>query len=346
MDRSLIRSRNNEFKRNPIGYILLGIFFCLFAVGCVALDFVFDGLGVFAIVLLLFPLLFGVIFQSSGFQFDVPLSMKGVVRGSALYYSTQFFGSFRLLICLLKTLIVETIMDTILLVVLFFVFKNQYGQAFQDSINALFEAIMYETESETAILDAFAMNDNLLDNYRLLSASIASLFGSATFIFSVSFNSLGANFRMLLKTKHAAFAKNAVNQTMKNNRKGLVKDYFYLNWPLLALMIIGLVLGTICSIVIFESYLYILPFGLMGAFIMMIPYFPTYLANMNAIFKKYEMTIIMGINDSIKNTLKKIQSTLDLSEQDKGDIEEALKSLDEDNETDDEGNKKDPESGS
>ena len=110
----------------------------------------------------------------------------------------------------------------------------------------------------------------------------------------------------------------------------------------MVLIFVGAGLGGFLSYYLSKDYIYISEFGLIGALLFSAFYFPIYLANMNALYDKYKYIVILGVNNSIKETIEKIQRNIDLSEEDKQRIEETLKECDEGiKELEEENNKKD-----
>ena len=329
------------FSSNPTAYIFSGVFFCLFGLLGICFCFLDPLLGSVIEIFVMLPLLLGGIMTASSSEFYQKVSITNLFRFSTRYYSPQFYGCFGALICLLKGIIVEVASTFIVLPIMFFVFRANYGANFTEPLKLLLEYITsFENDSE-ALVGIFAMNNNMLDNFTMFVSSICSLFGILTFIVAISYRAITAYFRLLLRNDNAFFGRRAVDQTIKNNRRAMFKDHLLLNWPLLLLALIGLVGGFLFSYYVVNDLLYAIEFASMFAFLAMAFYFPIYLANMASIFEKYQFTIAKGISDSIKETIRNIQSSVDLSEEDKKQIEETLKKLEEDdNELEDEENNK------
>lgn len=337
-------SSTQYFKNNLGAFIGLGVFFCLLAIVCSAFEFLVLGLGAVFLIGFAIPCLFGITIQCTMFDVDSQVKFGTLLNYSTSYYKPHYFGSFRLLVCFLKALIVETIASTIVGAICYVAFKNLYASDFDECVQTLINFVYNTTNDVNALEDILEMNGGVFGRYIEVVNSISYLFGAFTFIFGVSFNSLACNFRSLLRNRNIAFGKNAVNQTIKNNRRAMSKDYFRMNWPLLVLLLLGLSAGPFISYYGFNTFEYSLAFGLIGGFLLMMIYFPKYLANMTIIFAKYQMTVITGIGDAIKNTIQKIQASVDLSPEDKKIIEETLKKLEEDKNAFEDDEKKDPDS--
>ena len=341
MASKLISASREKFKVNPIAFICLGVLFCVFAALCVALSLLVPFLGAVAVVLLLFPLLCGVVIQSSSLEYFDKVSFKNISAFSARYYSPQFSGSFRLLWCLLRGFIVTVASSFIVTLVVCGIAKGLYPQTFDTCFNALM-GYLTNVNSTTEDLNALlTMENGFVGNCLLFIESISVAFGIFVFVISVSFNALGVYFRMLLKPTGLMFGKYSINTAINTNRKALFKDFLLLNWPLIVLLLLGMVGGFLISIFVFQDLVIAVDVGLIFSFVLLMFFAPKYLANMNALFDKYKFLIVIGINDSIKKTIEKIQRTVDLSTEDKERIEEALKECDEEMKQMEEDNKKD-----
>ena len=341
-NKKLLKLSREKFKVNPFAFVCLGVFFCVFAALCFALSLLVPFLGALAIVLLAFPLLFGIIMQTCSIDYFEKVQIRNVLMFSTRYYHPQFAGSFRLLYCFLKSLLVALIGYIVSLIVVGLIAHGMHPAEFEDAfsrLTAYFFASQIDNEIYSSIMNSY---NGLLYHTTGIALNISFLIGYFAFLICMFFNAIGVYFRTMLKPEGLMFGRYSINTAIKNNRRKLFKDFIFLNWPLFILGFLGAVCGALLSWSILKDYIYIAEYGLMGCFLFMAIYFPKYLANMNALFDKHKMLIVLGVNDSIRKTIEKIQKSVDLSEEDKQRIEETLKQCDEDvKNMEEENNKKD-----
>ena len=341
MDQSLRKLSKNRFAQNPFGYIALGVLFCIFTAASIALSLLVPFLGSVAVVFLVFPLFFGTILSTSAVEYFDKVSFKNLLGYSIRYYHPQFLGCFRLLWCLLRGIIVEFGAMFITGIICFIVAKIKYPVASDECFNALVTYLVNPVNDAETFNALFEMHNGFLLNIYYILVMVSGLSGAFIFIVSVAFNAIGAFYRMLLKPTSLMFGKTSINAAITSNRKIIFKDFLLLNWPLILLCFIGLVTGACISTLVLHHIEYGLEFGCIFAFVFMAIHFPKYLANMNALFDKHKFLIAIGINDSIKKAIKKIQLSVDLSEDDKQKIQDTLNQLDEETKELEDENKKD-----
>lgn len=342
----IVKFRNELLKQNFLKYLPLGIFFCLVAIGCFALEILVSGLGIILVILLLIPLYLGTILYAYSLKNSNELIMKNYLRCSFSYYNKRFFGCFRLIRVFLKTMLVELIASTVMLIILYFVFKSNYGNEFVEVIEKFIDMTMSQTVysvEETQAL--FTMNNGLLDKYLTISESIASIFGAFTFIYGISYNTIPTYFRGLVAPEALFMAKPISLSSVEKSRKEIVNDYWKLNWPIMLVIAISLIVGCLISICALEEYGLCMVYGLMLTFIVLIPLYPLYISNMDSIFTKYQTNILGGIKLTVHTAMSQIEKSKKLTKEEIEEIRSNLKVFDEEPKPDDE-NKKDPDSGS
>lgn len=346
MDKVLKNTAKNITNTNYSSYLLLGIFFCIACVIAFCLELLMDGLGVFTVVLLIIPFFFGTIMQAYALQIEKQLVFSHFWRISFSYYRPQFFGSFSLIKCFLKALLTELIAVIVFFAIFYFAYANVYGDAFLEAYQALDEFLNGYSGDFELLEDILEMNDQIMLNFIDSIGSLSSLVGAFFFIYGVTYSSIACYYRSSLKPENYSFNKSAVAVTIKNNRRKIAKDYWSLNWPLFILLIIGLCGGALISYFGFKTFTYSLVIGLSILFVLFIPYFPFYLGNSQALFLKYRDRIFGGISQTVRTVLNRVERMNGISNDQKDEIRNALKTLDEAEKNADDDNKKDPESGS
>ena len=341
MEISLRKLAREKYNVNPFAFICLGVFFCIFSCLCVALSLLVPFLGMLAIILLAIPLLFGIIVQTSSVDFFEKVEFKNVVAFSMGYFRPQFYGCFRLLICLLKAIVVELVTYIVVVIITALVARGMHPAEFDEAFTAFRNYVISSQVNNEQFEAILSMHGNLLLHIHYISLCGSALAGYFTFIMSLCYNTIGVYFRTLLKPTALMFGKYSINSAIKANRRVIYKDFLILNWPLILLGIVGALAGGALSIYLTKDYINLPEFGLIGALLLMSFYFPMYLANMNALYEKYKYIVILGVNKSIKDTIEKIQRNVDLSEEDRQRIEDTLKECNDDIREMEENNKKD-----
>lgn len=345
MDKRLITTRNN-YKKYFSKYLVLGIFFCLFAVICFALDLVIEGIGFFVVVLLLIPFYFGTVVYALNVPNPAELNFSNYFRVSFSYYSPNFFGSFHLIKTYLKAILVELSLILLVSIPTYYIFTNIYQASFTDAFEAFYSYIISANTDAELLEEIMLMNEGIIDNFLFTISQISTIGGAFTMVFGISFNTFNCYFKANMKAENAALNKASVDATMRLNRRNMAKDYWSLNWPLFVILTVGLVSGSLISILLLKDVSYLLVLGLSISFILLIPYFPFYLMNMQALFNKYRMSIYKGINMAFKEALRKIERTQGVPEDAKKELDETLEELDNIEKEAEEDNKKDPNEGS
>ena len=108
------------------------------------------------------------------------------------------------------------------------------------------------------------------------------------------------------------------------------KDWFLLNWPILALSLLGMALFVMLDLFCVRRIDLLPAFVIVGGVALLMFYLPFYFANMETIYKKYEPYFKEGNQRAIENILLRIQNSIELSEEEKKHLEESLRGANKD----------------
>ena len=245
------------------------------------------------------------------------------------FFRTQFRGSFRGIISFLKSLAFYFASVIIASIVLYLVFKAYYGDVFVNSYNAL--VYQYAASGEYTyedIMNLLYQNNNLLLTFIVYITVLGIPLSMLAFIYYISFSSLSIYYRANLAVIAPPLVKMSVNQTYALHRFEMRRDWFKLNWPMLALSFLGMLASGAIDIFIVRRIDLLPGFVIVGGVALLMFYLPFYFVNMETIYQKYEMYFKEGNQHAVEELLKRIQNSIDLDEEEKRILEESLRGSD------------------
>ena len=161
MNDSIIKTSFKRFKENMVSYISVGVLCGLFLVLVASLAFINEFIFFLGVPLLALPFLFASHISCYFLEANEPINMGSFSRYFVSFYRPQFRGSFRGIISFLKTLGVYFGLLLIAYLVMYFVFKNHYGNYFTDAVadlvNRYMEGLSYED-----LISVLKENDGIL----------------------------------------------------------------------------------------------------------------------------------------------------------------------------------------
>ncbi|MBR5996884.1 MAG: hypothetical protein IK028_02560 [Bacilli bacterium] len=323
----------NKFKTNPTSYLAVGIMCGLFLLLVMVLAFIDPAILIIAVPLLALPFIFASHVACYYLQVNQQISLTAYARYFMGFFHSQFRGSFRGLISLLKSLGFYIAAVFVAGFIFFLIFKAQYGQTFVESLNTLF--FQYTSNAEFTYEELVALleaNDNMLLTFIVYISAVAIPLSMLAFIYYISFSSLSIYYRANVAFGAAAVLKMSVGNTYARHRSEMRKDWFSLNWPMLVLSFTGMIGFAILDLLIFKRIDLLPTFVIVGGVALLMFYLPFYFANMETIYKKYEMNFKEGNQEAIETILRRIQSSIDLSEEEKKNLEASLRGQDKEDE--------------
>jgi len=331
MKNSLRSTSFDKFKTNLFSYISVGIMCGLFLILAAVLVFVDPLMLIIAIPLIALPFLFASHVACYYLQVNQQINPSAFFRYFIGFFRPQFRGSFRGLISFLKSLAFYFIMILLGGIILYLIFKAQFGDTFTNAFNSL--SYQYVSNPEATYEDIInILNDNngMLLTFIIYVSVIAIPLAMLAFIYYVSFSSLSIYYRTNVLFASAPLLKMSVNSTYSLYRKNMRKDWFLLNWPMLALSFLGMVAFAALDIFIVRRIDLLPSFVIVGGVALLVFFLPFYFANMETIYKKYEQYFKEGNQRAIETILQRIQNSIELSEEEKKNLEESLKGIHQD----------------
>ena len=323
----------NKFKTNPTSYLAVGIMCGLFLLLVMVLAFIDPAILIIAVPLLALPFIFASHVACYYLQVNQQISLTAYARYFMGFFHSQFRGSFRGLISLLKSLGFYIATLIVAGITFYLIYKANYGETFVTSFNTL--AFNYINNAEFTYEELIALltqNDNLLLTFIVYISAVAIPLSMLAFIYYISFSSLSIYYRANVAFGAAALLKMSVGNTFARHRSEMRKDWFLLNWPMLALSFAGMIGFAILDLLLFKRIDLLPTFVIVGGVALLMFYLPFYFANMETIYKKYEMNFKEGNQEAIETILRRIQSSIDLSEEEKKNLEASLRGQDNEDE--------------
>ena len=322
-----------KFKANPTSYIAVGLMCGLFLLLVGVLAFISPSLLVIAVPLLALPFLFASHVACYYLQINQQISLSAYARYFMGFFRSQFRGSFRGLISFLKSLGFYFATIIVAGITFYLIFKAQYGDTFVNSFNTL--AFQYMNNAEFTYEELVALledNNNMLLTFIVYISAVAIPLSMLAFIYYISFSSLSIYYRANVAFGAAALLKMSVGNTFARHRAEMRKDWFSLNWPMLVLSFAGMIGFGLLDYFLIKRIDLLPTFVIVGGVALLMFYLPFYFANMETIYKKYETHFKEGNQEAIETILIRIQSSIDLSEEEKKNLEASLRGQDNEDE--------------
>ena len=322
-----------KFKANPTSYIAVGLMCGLFLLLVGVLAFISPSLLVIAVPLLALPFLFASHVACYYLQINQQISISAYARYFMGFFRSQFRGSFRGLISFLKSLGFYFATIIVAGITFYLIFKAQYGDTFVNSFNTL--AFQYMNNAEFTYEELVALledNNNMLLTFIVYISAVAIPLSMLAFIYYISFSSLSIYYRANVAFGAAALLKMSVGNTFARHRVEMRKDWFSLNWPMLVLSFAGMIGFGLLDYFLIKRIDLLPTFVIVGGVALLMFYLPFYFANMETIYKKYETHFKEGNQEAIETILRRIQSSIDLSEEEKKNLEASLRGQDNEDE--------------
>lgn len=318
----------NKFKSNPTSYLAVGVMCGLFLIIATVLAFIDPLLLIFAVPLIALPFLFASHVACYYLQINQQINPSAFIRYFTGFFRAQFRGSFRGLISFLKSLAFYFGMVFVGGIVMFLIFKGQFGDTFTNSFNTLIYQYIYNPEATSEdIIQILNSNDGMLLTFIMYVSVVAIPLAMLAFIYYISFSSISIYYRTNVLIASAPLLKMSVNSTYSLHRKNMRRDWFALNWPMLALSFLGMIGFAVLDIFVVRRIDLLPAFVIVGGVALLMFYLPLYFANMETIYKKYEQYFKEGNQRAIEQILQRIQNSIELSEEEKKHLEESLKGI-------------------
>lgn len=324
MKESLFSSSFSRFKKNASSYIAVGIFSGLFLILAATLSLIDVSISLITIPLILLPFLFASHVSCYYLEANQPITMSAVARYFFGFFNPQFRSSFRGIRAFLTSLAVYFGFMIVIYVVLYSIYQNVYGELFTDSFKNLV-TVYSSNAGYDELFSALQENDGLLLTFFTYSSSLPLPFAIAWFIYSISFSSLSIYYRLNIRASVASLVRLAVASTYATHKSKMRKDWFKLNWPILVLSIVGSAVGALIAFLVIKDINFFSALIILGSVSLLFLFLPLYFSNMEVIYHRYEEAFKEGNKVAVENILLRIQNSIDLSEEERRNLEQSFK---------------------
>lgn len=313
-----------RFKSNISSYVAVGIMCGLFLILAATLSFIDVGLFVLMIPIIILPILFASHIACYYLEAQQPITMSALIRYYTGFYQPQFRSSFRGIKAFLISLAVYFGMMVLCYVIFYSVFQSFYGTTFTEAFTHLANTYMSEDISYEDLINLLNENDGLLLTFFTYVSSIPLPFAILWFIYSISSSSISIYYRSNIRAVSSSLIRLALNNTFLKIKRSYLKDWFSLNWPILALSFVGASVGALVSILIIKNITYLGSFICLGSVLFIVFFLPFYFSNMEVIYHRYEAYFKDGNKAAVEMILHRIQSSIELSEEEKKELEDSF----------------------
>ena len=328
MKESLRVASFERFKTNISSYIAVGIMCGLFLILAATLSFVDVGLFVLMIPIIVLPILFASHIACYYLEAQQPITMGALFRYYAGFYQPQFRSSFRGIRAFLISLAFYFGGMILSYIIFYAIYQSVYGLTFSDAFSNLVKAYMSEDMSYEDLINILNENDGLLLTFFTYVSSLPLPLAILWFIYSISSSSISIYYRSNIRAVSNSLIRLALNNTFLKIKKAYLKDWFSLNWPILALSFVGAIVGACVSILLIKDVTYLGAFICLGSVLFIVFFLPFYFSNMEVIYHRYEAYFKEGNKAAIEMIIARIQSNIELSEDERKELEDSFKSDD------------------
>ena len=325
MNNSLYSTSFSRFKKNASSYIAVGAFCGLFLILAATLCFIDLSFAIIAIPLVVFPFMFASHVACYFLEANQPVTMSAVSRYFFGFFRPQFRSSFRGIKSFLTSLAVYFGAMIVIYVIFYAIYTRVYGETF---INAFSNIVKVYSANDTTYEDLFRelnANDGFLLTFFIYVSTLPVPFAVLWFIYSVSFNAISVYYRLNVRGGTPSLIRLAINETYSRFRGKMRADWFKLNWPTLVLSLLGSIgAGLIAYFLIKDISLFPAIIGL-GSVTLLLFFLPIYFSNMEVIYSRNIDAFKNGNKMAVEAVMARIQSSIDLSEEEKRQLEDSFK---------------------
>lgn len=325
MKESLASTSFSRFKRNAGSYIAVGAFCGLFFILAATLSFIDVSFAILAVPLIVFPFMFASHVACYYLEANQPVTMSAMSRYYFGFFNPQFRSSFRGIKSFLTSLAVYFGSMIIIYVVLYAIYSRTYGEAFTAAFSDLVRAYSSNETSYEDLLRSLNENNGLLLTFFVYVSTLPVPFAVLWFIYSVSFNSISVYYRLNVRGGTASLIRLAINETYARFRGKMRADWFKLNWPTLVLSLLGSVAAGLIAVFLIKDITFFPAAICLGSVALLLFFLPFYFSNMEVIYSRYISAFKDGNKMAVESVLARIQSSIDLSEEERKQLEESFK---------------------
>lgn len=324
---------------------IIGLSFAIISAALVFLIEYFVGLTYLFALFTIIPMFFAAVVSHRNMTFGKEPSVSKNFKFFIGFFNARFRGVFKCWWTFLKALIVEIGVGLIASIVCYFIFLSispTFGPSMEKFIDLFASTIAIDPDMLNQIISA--NNFELLRFFNLVTfISCACAF--VTFIFIIGIEEMSVFNRNELANANPQFLNALQRKTIRANSKEFFTLYFGLNWPVILLLVIGLVGGAFLNNIWFGPETSPLALGYSFGLVALGFFLPFYFNNMEAIHESFGNYYEKSSEVIASELLVKLAQEAKINQEDKERIEQELAKLKE-IEQQKKDKEKDPPSGS
>lgn len=327
----MARSKLNKlaienYQKAPLASWILGITTGILIAAILALDLILPTLSIFTVPLLILPIIFSSTLQHALFHNDQPLTVRGAFKTFGLYFRSNFNGSFSFFKSLLFAVIVFVSFEMTISSITSMVLQHT-NPDFIDSLNTFYVMLEDGTFTMEEFNNVLTMNHYILFNYLCIVIFPSWYLAIIFFIYKITRSAITIYFRIGVRNINNRFVNYVYRDVARRNFWRMIGNYLSLHWPLFILLLLGFAGGTVGGYFLRQELLFVLTCGVVGGALLAAFYLPFYFPNQEALFDYYETEFQKGVMNVTNKLLNTIQENIDLSMEEKEELEKKISEL-------------------
>ncbi|MBR0295465.1 MAG: hypothetical protein IJQ67_06170 [Bacilli bacterium] len=335
MDFNLRKVARDNYKESIFASWVFAIVIAILAAGAASLGAISFLLTFVISVLFVFPIFFSFIVSHTIAREKEPITFTNQFARSLAFFRSGNIRSFKLLSSFLFSMLYYLGASIALGIICVIVFRIIRPEVFNEMMTSLTDSLI--AGEEGALDDFLAEYANYVIYFEVFTTCPASVIASLFFIYRTTINSIYIYAKKILHKFDSGMIMMIHNQVFRTNGRSIRKDYFALNWPIFVLFFLfSSGVGFLIAYFIRFDPTWIASLGVAGGLLSLMFFLPFYFGNMEAIYQKYEMEYKRATIEVTKRLYDTIRERIDLNEEEKKNLEDALNRLSDNTDEDEE----------
>lgn len=290
-----------KYKKHKLNSWIIAIICALFIGSICLISILSDFLVLLLIPVIILPFFFACVMSHVALAERDELSFRSLFGFFALFFRQPFNSSFSFIRSLLKGLIIFIISGFIVSGICYAVYAR--SETFVITINQIIEQLKDASLTQEQFQSYLEANNNELNNFLGLTNGISFLIFAYAYIFFTLREEITIFIR--IKLRGIPLAGQIARAAIKLNSRKFNRYYFMLNWPLLLLILLGMIGGVVLSTVVFNKFDMVGGIGLAVSIAASAFFLPFYFANQEVIFEQLSIDINASTEEYVKGVFEK-----------------------------------------
>lgn len=293
-----------KYKKHILNSWIISLI-CVLLIGSLALSAILsDALILVFVPILILPIFFACVMSHAALGERDELSFGNVFGFYRLFFKFPFFSSFSIIRSFLKSFAIYLVLGTVVSGICYTVYAR--SDTFVITINQIIEQLKDASITNEQFQAYLEANNNELENYLGLTNGISFLIFSFFFIFFVLREEITIFIRMQLR--NVPLAGQIARTSIRANYGKFNKYFFIMNWPILVIILLGMIIGVLLSTLVFKQYNMVGAIGLSIGVVLSVFFLPFYFANQEAIYEGLSIDIGSSAEKYIQDVFSKFDN--------------------------------------